>query len=391
MKSLHRRDFLRCAACATAAVALPTPIRAWTRARPRADRRTLVLLHLEGGNDGLNTVIPYADPRYAALRPGLARRGAEVLKLDGKVGLHSNLEGLKSLFESDRAAILLGVGYPAPDLSHFRATEIWHSAEPDRSPSQGWIGRALDATPRELPLRAVSIGAEPPLVLSALTTPTTTVQSFSRFRVPDALASIDALYDRCASAPGTLGAAGRAGAAAVRAARKIATLTPSARDYGQAGELGSTLRKVAALAASDESPEVIACAFGGFDTHASQRGTHDQLLRQLGAGLAAFDADVRERGVDDRVLVVVYSEFGRRPAENASGGTDHGTACPIFVVGKRVRKNLYGEQPPLDDLDAGNLRHAVDFRRVYASLLKDWLGVDPRPVVGAFDPLPFLA
>jgi uncharacterized protein (DUF1501 family) len=349
-----------------------------------------VLLHLRGGNDGINTVIPFADKRYGVLRPTLKIDAGRVLKLNDRLGLHPGMGGFQSLWKKERLAIVNGVGYPKPNYSHFRSTEIWYTAQPERTPITGWVGRALDANPREVPLRSLALGKEQPLSLASASGGSVTLTEFARFKVPTGLGGVAELYGRSETAAGPLGAVGRAGKDAFAVAETIARLTP-AKGPGLYSPLGNNLRKVISLLQADLPLEVIQLDYGGFDTHANQAGGHNGLLTTLANNLNAYQNQLEKLGLADRVTTVVFSEFGRRAEENLSGGTDHGSAGPVFVLGKGVRPGFHGAYPSLDDLDRGNLKFTTDFRRLYAAVLRKVLNQDPVPVLGAFEPLEVFA
>lgn len=383
-----RRELLQGALALGGVLALPRWVLADAPAKA-SPRRTLVFLHLNGGNDGLNTVVPYADPRYRALRPSLGIDRDRVLKLSDGLGLHPSLGGLADLFRRDRLAIVNGAGYPEPNYSHFRATEIWFTAQPERTPVDGWMGRALDASAAKKPLRAVAFGKEAPLSLACASPGVVTMTEFSRFQLPKAMRSAAALWRAYETLPGRRGAVGEAGAQAIEVADRIAKLKPAAGPF--AGRLGGELRKVLALLEADLDLECIQLAFGGFDTHAGQAGQHARLLGELGRNLQVFQNLLEQKGLADRVVTVVFSEFGRRVKENLSAGTDHGSAGPVFVVGTGLNGGFHGAQPSLEDLDGDNLRFTTDFRRIYAALLRQCFDLDPRPVVGDHAPLELFA
>lgn len=387
MPPLDRREFLGAALAVGGVLAFP---RALCAGDPGGSpRRTLVLIHLVGGNDGLNTVVPYASARYRALRPTLAFARDAVVRLSDELGLHPSLRPLEDLWKRQRLAIVNGVGYPDPDYSHFRATEIWQTAEPQRAPRLGWVGRALDQRTLAAPLRAVALGREQPLALNAATPTVATLTDFARFRLPEGLERAAALYAPAPERTGAAQAVAEAGERALALAQRIARLAPE--DAPFPGTLGEDLKKAFALLQADLGLEALHLSFGGFDTHAAQARTHGDLLGVVGQALGAWQARLEQRGLGTRVVTVVYSEFGRRAEENASGGTDHGSAAPVLVVGEGLHGGFHGAQPSLDDLDAGNLRHTTDFRRLYAALLKHAWGLDPTPVVGAFEPLEVFA
>ena len=385
---VDRRDFLKRGLALGSVLALPRL--AWAQgAKKEPGARTLVLVHLDGGNDGLNTVVPYTDPTYWMLRPGLALNRDQVRKIDEKVGLHPALAGLEQLWRDERLAIINGVGYPNPNYSHFRATEIYYTAEPDKTPNLGWLGRALDSKPSDKPLRAMAIGKEKPLALNAGSPGVVTFTNFQQFRLPGGLEETVAMYEEFQKMEGVRKELARKTLEALKVAEKIRRLRPTGG--GMYGRLGQDLQKVAALLGSDLDLEMIQLRFGGFDTHANQAGAHNGLLAQVGNNLRAFQQHLDRNGLSDRVVTLVFSEFGRRPAENLSGGTDHGSAYPVFVIGKGIKPGLHGAYPSLEDLDRGNFKYTTDFRRVYSALLRDFLNIDPKPIVGDHKSLELLA
>ena len=366
----------------------------------------LVLVTLYGGNDGLNTVIPYADPAYHAGRPGLAYPADEVRRLDDSLGLNPAMKGLETLWRARRLAVVRGVGYPKPDRSHFRSMDIWQTASPDRPVSTGWIGRWLDATGTD-PLRAVSIGAVPPPLIGGERSAGAAVP-LSRLAAPTgALGRGLAGLARTQAGEPRMQAAAAAGVADLL--RLDATYGPvvdpaadAGTDAGQddeertngasaggQGALGSQLDVVATCIAARVPTRVYAVSLGGFDTHANEKGTQARLLGELDAALARFVGKIGNRPV----VVAVYSEFGRRVQANAGDGTDHGTASDVLVLGPQVRGGMYGEQPSLTKLDRnGDLVATTDFRDVYATLLEQVLGTDAERILpGSTHRLAFLA
>lgn len=349
--------------------------------------RSLVVVHLAGGNDGLNTVAPVADPNYKRLRPALALSAADTLPIDRGLALHNGLQGFKRLYEQGKLAIVQGVGYPNPDFSHFRATEIWQAGDPQGGAS-GWIGRYLDETRERRGLRAIALGKEqPPLALASSSTPPVTIADTSSFRLPQNADRLRQMYASYAKESSSRRLVGEAGLETFDAAAKISRLRGDSSVNYPAGELGADLRRTAELLASGLGVEVVHLTFGGFDTHVNQAGKHRQLLSQVGNAFAAFQQDVERRGISKNVAVMVFSEFGRRPAENYGGGTDHGSAGPVFVIADGVKGGLHGEHPSLSHLDNGNLVFTTDFRSVYAGLLQDCLKAETSHVVGAIAPI----
>jgi uncharacterized protein (DUF1501 family) len=391
--SLSRRDFLGAVTAGGTVLALPRWLRADdTKAGGRAPappRRTVILIHLNGGNDGLNTVIPYKDRRYPSLRPGLAIPGSQVRKLSNDLGLHPGLQGFERLFQRDRLAIVNGVGYPQPNYSHFRSTEIWYTAEPDATPTDGWMGRAIETRPSDRPVRAVALSKEQPLSLVTSVPGVVTMTDFGRFRVPSGLDAVTQLYRDYAKLDGARGGMGQAGEEAIDVARRISRLKPASGQFYSA--FGEDLRKAIALLEAGLDLECIQLSQGGYDTHANQAASHQRLLSALGNNLDSFQRELERRKLADKVVTVVFSEFGRRASENLSGGTDHGSAGPVFVIGKGVNNGFHGKQPSLDDLDRDNLKFTTDFRSLYAALIQHAYEIDPKPLIGDYAPLELFA
>jgi len=372
-------------------------------------RKLLVIVEMAGGNDGLNTVVPYADQRYYSLRPRIGVPRNTVLELNETVGLHPNLGGLKTLYDQNRLAIVQGVGYPNPDLSHFRSTEIWQTAAPDTISSTGWLGRYLDessaGTPQGMQLDAISIGYETPVTLStAVSTGVASIESFENYAIgtdpvhPEDVAArntaFGGLYDDVRDGRTTLDFIANTGLAA---SSSSATVSQAATNYVPgatyaADPFSQSLLKIAQLSATDLGTDIYYTSFGSFDTHANQKPDHQRLLTYLSDGLSAFYQDMVAHGRGDDLLVMTFSEFGRRVNDNESFGTDHGTAAPLFVLGNAVRGGIFGDHPSLTDLDDNyNLIHEIDFRAVYATVLRHWMDTDPEPVLGgSFEDLGFL-
>ena len=385
---MDRRAFLRFTAVAPAVAVLPRALAQGAAAPER--RKLLILVELKGGNDGLNTVVPYADAAYERLRGRLAIERGQVIALDERTGLHPALEPLVASWKDERLAIVQGLGYPQPNLSHFRSIEIWDTAsKSDEYLDDGWLARALTASPSPRAFAADGI-----VVGSADLGPL----AGGKARTV-ALTNPDQFVRNARLAQGE----GESRNAALRhilkvendvqqSARRIAG-TREFKTAFPAGPFGNAVRTAAQLAANPAGVSAIRLTLAGFDTHANQLGIHAALLQQLAAGLAALRAALEEAGRWDDTVVATYSEFGRRPRGNQSNGTDHGTAAPHFVLGGAVRGGFYGAAPALGRLDgSGNLPHAVDFRAYYATLLDRWWGVEPAPVMGGrFERLDFLA
>lgn len=325
-----------------------------------ATRRTLVIIQLDGGNDGLNTVIPFADDNYYRLRPTLALPAAQVLLLNESLGLHPACAGFQNLFKEGKLTIVQDVGHAHPSLSHARSSAAWAVVnETADAPATGWLGRYLDSLVEISPLSGAAsglyFGDTVPLCLSAADA--SRVAGFDREVRLQALAR--------------------------------AHLPPG--DY-PANAFGQALRNLAALIAADAAPRVAVVTLSGFDTHANQAGAHIGLLRTLSAGLHAFQRDLETFGADQRVLAMTCSEFGRSLAENENRGTGHGTTAPLFLLGSALRGGLVGAAPSLQAPQGSQSETTTDFRQVYATMLEDWLGSPAEPVLGrAFTKLDLLA
>ncbi|MET7818391.1 DUF1501 domain-containing protein [Micromonospora zamorensis] len=367
----------------------------------------LIIVTLYGGNDGLNTVVPYGNSAYYTARPELAYQPDQVLRLDDSLGLNPVLEGLNLLWSKKQLAVVLGAGYPKPDRSHFRSMDIWQTASPSGPTTSGWVGRWLDGT-NAAPEAAVSFEPMlPPLLVGE--TRTGACVSIDGLKLPAGVTPnmIEALgrrepndtdmQARAADAYGNLIKIDqliRDGEAKV--APSEATVQPEipATGTGGANVLSAQLLRVAQCVEAGVPTRVYSVSLGGFDTHTAERLGHELLLRQLDQALTSFVDRLARTEAGRQVTVVVYSEFGRRVRANASHGTDHGTAGPVFVLGPQVAGGLYGEQPSLQDLDDGDLKATTDFRDVFGTLLASVLRADPaRYLGGGYKPkmLPFLA
>lgn len=335
----------------------------------------LLLVELKGGNDGLNTVIPYANPLYRTLRPGIALARERVLQLDEHVGLHARLQPLMEAWQARDLAIVQGVGYPDPNRSHFRSIEIWDTASSNRTLGEGWVARALEhaALPKGAGVDGVVIDTNA-LPLMGADLRTVVMEDAEAFlRQPQALKD-DPVDDGGNLALRHLLAVRReVNAAAASLREKLQAAQRQVRAYAN-GPFGQQLDLATRLIAGGAPVQAVKIALAGFDTHANQAPTHEALLAVLAEGLATFRRNMIVAGRWDSVLVLTYSEFGRRAEENASAGTDHGTAAPLFVLGGQVKGGLHGSYPSLADLEDGDLRHAVDFRDVYSAIARGCWG-----------------
>ena len=401
---MKRRDFLSSFSSVTSAALLSAHAPGWAQAvanrASSVQDRILVLIELKGGNDGLNTVVPYADNAYYQLRNTVGLKPEELIKLDAKVGLHPELKAAMPLWDKGELAIVQGVGYPQANLSHFRSIEIWETASKSSEYlSEGWATRGMQAgfaAKGKYTAEGVLIGMNDfgPLAGARAVSLNDPVAFVNQSR----LAHVN-----------ELGAAARN--PALRYLLKVENEISQAADGlkgdkyafntvfppGQFGNGVAAAAQVVAsqrgnLAAGTGGVPVICLTLGSFDTHQNQLGTHANLLRQLGEGMAALKSALTELGAWDRTLVMTFSEFGRRARQNSSGGTDHGTAAPHFVSGGAVRGGLYGQAPDLTRLDGNqNVLYTTDFRQLYATVAQQWWGVSADNVVhGRFDTLKFL-
>ncbi|MDQ2918424.1 MAG: DUF1501 domain-containing protein, partial [Verrucomicrobiota bacterium] len=389
------------------------------------DGTILVVLQMAGGNDGLNMVVPFADDAYHVARPRLALAPDKILKLDSYAGLNGKLTGLKSLYDEGHLAVVQGVGYPNPNRSHFRATEIWQTAsDADRNESEGWLGKYFDSCCSGAdPTVGVAIGEQTPQAFAAKTPIGVTLSRPEQFRwVPSDKKSLSAeeVFFRQLNGEDESGApAGTAEGNSIGAIAGSNRAEQSAIDFLQRtaldaqlssdkilaiarkfkatvpypqGPLAASLSLIARMIAGGLPTRVYYASQGGFDTHAGQSGTHDRLMTQFNDSVTAFVTDLKQQGNFDRVLIMTFSEFGRRVVENANGGTDHGAAAPMFLLGGAVKPGLFGKYPSLTDLDHGDLKFNTDFRNVYATVLERWLKAPSQVVLGRkFSNLPLLA
>jgi uncharacterized protein (DUF1501 family) len=417
MGTLSRRRFLLTAGAA--AVATTAAGVGWkeladrTRTDPLpAGAGVLVVVTLYGGNDGLGTVVPAGDPAYQAARPDLAYAEHEVLDLGEGLGLNPGMTGLKAQWDAGRLAVVRGAGYPRPDHSHFRSMDIWQTASPQSPSSTGWVGRWLDGAGRD-PLLAVSLEPVLPPLLAGATTAGAALPlrglDLPRGPLGTAFAAMGAADGPDGGATGT-GLQAFAARSITDLHRTVDTLGPALAAGGDAdadtapvaggdtapgadgGVLGAQLDVVARCVERGAPTRVYSVSLGGFDTHADERGTQQQLLTDVDKAVSGFLTRMAGTDRGRRVVALVYSEFGRRVAANANEGTDHGTAGPVLVAGAPVTGGFVGAQPSLTDLDDGDLKYTTDFRDVYATLLTGVLGADPEPVLGpGRNTLPLLA
>jgi uncharacterized protein (DUF1501 family) len=339
--------------------------------------RILLLVELKGGNDGLNTVIPYADPLYRELRPGIGVARERVLQLDEHIGLHAKLEPLMDAWQARDLAIVQGVGYPDPNRSHFRSIEIWDTASSSsQTLTEGWVARALEHAilPKGAGVDSIVIDTNT-LPLMGPDLRTIVMQDAEAFLHQARVLKDDQVDDDGNPALRHLLAVRReVNEAAADLREKLQAAPNPVHDYSAEGPFGQQLDLATRLIAGGVPLLAVKIALAGFDTHANQARTHEALLAVLAKGLATFRYNMIAAGRWSDVLVLTYSEFGRRARQNASDGTDHGTAAPLFVLGGQVKGGLHGSHPSLENLQDGDLRHTVDFRDVYSAVARGCWG-----------------
>jgi uncharacterized protein (DUF1501 family) len=392
-----RRDFLRLGLAGVGTAALPMFLKQTSLAMaaeqvagvaPKHPQRIMVVLELSGGNDGLNTVVPYANDEYHRLRPALGIRTSDVLKVSEEFGFHPNLLGFEGLFKNGHMAVVHGCGYPNPDRSHFTSMRYWHTGAPHASENTGWLGRYADAEcPEPKPSYIVNVGKEQSLaVQSAVHAPVVFSDPNSFVRLgTDAEKEVFArlVKDKAASGNRSLDylrMISKSADASSDFVRNACAEYRTKMDYGY-GEVGTDLRRILALINAGSTARIYYLNFGSFDTHVSQSGQHTGLFNRLGDAVQAFYLDLKRVGRADDVGVMMFSEFGRRVKENASLGTDHGVAGPMFIVGAKAKGGFYGKPPSLTDLDEGDLKMTTDFRSVYATMIKEWMGFEDVKIV----------
>ena len=401
-----RRDFLRGTTSGMAAIALGSTVPSLLcEAAQDAgnDDRILLVVELAGGNDGLNSVIPHSDPAYQRARPELGIAKRDTLSVRNGIGLHTSMRGFADLLEQGHFAVVQGVGYKNPNRSHFESMDIWHTCQrKDQNRTDGWIGRALETIeqPGGDPA-AIHFGAEEqPYALTSRDVRVPSIQSLEQFRFqgdagPRFAATVRELSSaRSEERDDLLGFLKSSTGSAIDASERLGAaskLSKTGADYPATG-LGKKLATVAKLIASGMNTKIYYVRIDGFDTHANQPAAHAALLREVSDAVTALIQDLISQGQGDRLLAMCFSEFGRRVAENASAGTDHGTAGPMFFAGTKVNAGLIGRHPSLNDLDEGDLKFHTDFRQVYATVLEDWLGCPSRTaLLKGYDKIRLLA
>lgn len=357
------------------------------------------MVQMSGGNDGLNTVIPYADPAYLKLRPSIGIKPDAVVKLNDKFGLNPNLGPLEQLYKDGHMAIVQGVGYPNPNRSHFRSLEIWQTAEPKKVKDTGWIGRYLDLANGgnarvDNIFPAINIDAIPPKTLSAEKVIVPSINDIARFSFKtnpryeaDRKAQIEAfnsIYDKYQLNRPYINELRKVGLDTTGASdyfEKLVTKSPGSTKFPN-DSFGKAMQFITQLIVGGVNCSIYTLSIGGFDTHTNEVNAQGRQLRTLAESIKALYENLKEHDLDKNVVLMTFSEFGRRAAENGGRGSDHGAAAPMFVVGTQVKGGLVGDHPSLTDLEDGDLKYKMDFRNVYASVLDKWLSADSKAILG---------
>lgn len=392
----NRRDFLKTSGLVAWSATTPLFLAKTARAATPGKDNILVMVQLTGGNDGLNTVIPFTDPLYAQYRPTIKIGKDQVKKVDDKFGLHPSLDGLAKLLEKQALCIVQGVGYPNPSQSHFRSMDIWQAASMAESLTEGWLGKALKQN-KSPAFHITEANESSPLALAGAPARAPSIKSLEDFQLKLAAASRSetklqkAIIEGAATPEsqndGLLDFVKRTATSTYSSSQRLQEIGKNYQPkspYPQTS-LANRLKLAAQLIDADLGARIYYVSIDGFDTHSAQggvAGSHANLLREVGDAIHAFYMDLAARGHGDRLLIATFSEFGRRAKENGSRGTDHGSGAPMFLVGGQVQPGLVGDHPSLEKLEQGNLKHGIDFRSVYAGILENWLGVKAIEVLG---------
>lgn len=395
MPKINRREFFKFSALASASMMIPNFIRD-LQAKEIVEKfaasgaKKLVIVQLSGGNDGLNTVVPYRNDIYYSSRNSIAVQEKDVLKITDELGFNPAMPKFKSLYESGNLSIINNVGYPNPDRSHFRSMDIWQSAsDSDKYTTSGWIGRYLDSECPDCqnPYTAIEVNDTLSLALKgekyngiAVENPEKFFMSTSEKYFADVAEinknkhddeNVSYLYKTIVEATSS-----------AEYVYKTSQIYKSKLEYPK-GQFSANLKTIAELIVSGIDTQVFYVSLGGFDTHINQTGKQENLLKELSEGLYSFTEDLKENDKLNDVFIMTFSEFGRRVKQNASGGTDHGTANNIFVINGNLKKpGFYNTAPDMTNLDNGDLKYEIDFRNIYAEILNKWLNVNDKKILG---------
>src|SRR5689334_11573457 len=387
---IKRKEFIQVGSLATASLMLPKFLKAF-EGRPMvpAGNKVVVIVQLSGGNDGLNTIIPVRNDLYYKARPRLGIESTKALSITDEAGLHPSLTGFKELYDDGSLGILNSVGYPNPDRSHFRSMDIWQTASSSKEYiTTGWIGRYLDAQCHgcDKPTYALEIDDVLSLALKGENSKAIAMKDPKRlFGTSNEKFFRDVLKDHKNGGEETVDYLYKTMSETLSSANYIfqeSKLHPSSAEYPRT-ELGNGLKTIASLIFSDINTKVYYISLGSFDTHVNQQAQQQRLFTELSDAVKAFTADLKKNNRFNDVLMFTFSEFGRRVSQNASGGTDHGTANNMFLIGGSLKqKGIINSMPDLNDLDEGDLKYNIDFKTVYATVLKNWLEVDDTAILG---------
>jgi uncharacterized protein (DUF1501 family) len=378
-----------------------------THAALAASDRTLIVVQMAGGNDGLNTVVPYTDPTYYKMRPTISISENKVLPLNARLGFHPNLAPLKPLWDQGHLAIVEGVGYPNQKLSHFQAMDVWQTLDLSGNAGEGWLSKVVSGWVDNdgHPFKVLDVGSQTAQALQSISRPVPTLTSIKSYhlmadtadRANKGNARVQALMNLYNTYPKSSPYAALLDTIALDTQEQMRQLSTANQAYHPVvtypvGPFAAGLKVLAEAIVQGLGLRIGYVTLGGFDTHSNQVGRHNTLMTTLAEGLSAFYQDLVQHGKADNVVIMTWSEFGRRVEENGSLGTDHGTAAPMFILGNAVNKGIYGEPPVLNSLDhSGNLNYTVDFRSVYATVLDRWVGASSKDVLGStFDVQNFL-
>jgi uncharacterized protein (DUF1501 family) len=399
----NRRDFLKVGVSGSMVawgLSVPGFLGRTARAAPDASKSgakdtILVVVELTGGNDGLNTVVPFKDPLYAKLRPTLKIPESQLKKVNDELGLHPALTGFAELLEDRCLCIAQGVGYPNPSQSHFTSMDIWQSAAREEPRTEGWLGKALKSLKGAGAFHLKTANQASPLAYDGAPVRVPSIDSLEAYQLQLAAASgADKKAQREVIESAVKGAKNEKPNLLDFVSRTAANTYASSQRLQEIGKnyqpkvpypgtpLGTRLRLAAQLIDADLGARIFYVSLNGFDTHATQAPAHQNLLAQVSGAMTAFFKDMKARGHGDRVLMMTFSEFGRRAKENGSRGTDHGSGAPMFLIGTKVKAGAVGAHPSLAKIPMGNLEYHTDFRQVYAAVLEKWLGVPSKEVLG---------
>jgi uncharacterized protein (DUF1501 family) len=400
MTNISRRKFVQLGTLASASLFVPRFLKGFEQKTVLpATGKIMVVVQLTGGNDSLNTVIPYRNDIYYKSRQKIAIEKEKVITLTDEIGLHPSLKGMKQMYDSGKLSIINGVGYPQPNRSHFRSMDIWQTAgDANELLATGWIGRLLDnidADKRKHGTFAIEADDTLSLALKGDETKALAIRDINQFRKATNTAYFRQLVSHEAEhserLAGYLYQTLRESTSAADYLYEQSKIYKTIKTYPDTA-IGKRLKTIAGLIGANTATQIYYLSHGGYDTHVNQADRQAKLLKDLDEALTCFFADLKDCNKDNEVLAFTFSEFGRRVAENASNGTDHGTAGSMFVIGNSLKKaGIYNNIPNLADLDEGDLKHTTDFRKVYATVLEKWMSADSKAVLNRkFDTMDFL-